>query len=128
MTVSVKMSFDTKRFERAMKDANLTKREKLEVLKAGAKTIARRQRQLVPVDTGATKRSIDVRVSGAGIGDTVDVGPTTEYAPVIEYGRGDGNYPAQPFVRPSIVGRGPVIQGQMTIAVNAILRRKGLLE
>ena len=44
-------------------------------------------KQLVPVDTGATKNSIGVDMDlTAGNVLTADIGPTTEYAPHLEYG------------------------------------------
>lgn len=117
------LTTDTKQFEKAMRDAKMGKRDTKRVLQAGAKTVANKQRELVPVDEGDTKRSIQV----FDVGDHLEVGPTTPYAPVIEYGDPTRpGYPIQPFVRPSYFGREHIIQGQMTKEVNAILREKGL--
>lgn len=121
--MKITMNTDTKEFERAMKEAEFDEAETREVLHAGGMTIKNRQVQLVPVRTGDTKKSIDIFDTGPG---SIEVGPTTPYADVIEFGRSDREYPVQPFVRPSVAGRGPAIQGQMTKKVNEILRRKGL--
>lgn len=47
--------------------------------------------------TGATKRSIGLEIQDGGF--TAEVGPTTEYAPYLEYGT--RYMEAQPFVRPA---------------------------
>lgn len=47
--------------------------------------------------TGTTKRSITEQISAGGM--AVTVGPTTEYAPYLEYGT--RFMEAQPFVRPA---------------------------
>lgn len=48
--------------------------------------------------TGQTKRSIGMDIVDSGF--TVDVGPTTEYAPYVEYGTRFMD--AQPFVKPAL--------------------------
>lgn len=48
--------------------------------------------------TGTTKRSIDLEIQDGGL--TADSGPTTEYAPYLEYGT--RFMEAQPFVRPAL--------------------------
>lgn len=47
--------------------------------------------------TGATKRSVDLKIRDGGL--TADSGPETEYAPYVEYGT--RFMEAQPFVRPA---------------------------
>ena len=49
-----------------------------------ARNIEKRAKDLVPVDTGATKNSISVEPTVPSL--THIIGPTTEYAPFIEYG------------------------------------------
>lgn len=41
-------------------------------------------KQLVPVDTAATKNSIGIDLKAGGL--VAEIGPTTEYAPYLEYG------------------------------------------
>lgn len=47
--------------------------------------------------TGTTKRSVDLQIKDGGM--TAESGPTTEYAPYLEYGTRFMD--AQPFVRPA---------------------------
>ena len=49
-----------------------------------ARNIEKRAKDLVPVDTGATKNSISVDPTEPSLSHII--GPTTEYAPFIEYG------------------------------------------
>ena len=60
-------------------------------------------RMRVPVDTAATKTSVDSHIiESSNVRVVDDVGPETIYAPNIEYGIQDKpNYPIQPFVRPT---------------------------
>lgn len=48
--------------------------------------------------TGTTKRSVGLEITDGGL--TADSGPTTEYAPYVEYGT--RFMEAQPFVRPAL--------------------------
>lgn len=48
--------------------------------------------------TGTTKRSVGLEITDGGF--TADSGPTTEYAPYVEYGT--RFMEAQPFVRPAL--------------------------
>lgn len=48
--------------------------------------------------TGTTKRSISLEMTNDGL--TAEVGPTTEYAPYLEYGT--RFMEAQPFVQPAL--------------------------
>lgn len=52
--------------------------------------------------TGETKRSIGLEITDGGL--TAEVGPTTEYAPYLEYGT--RFMEAQPFVRPALDEQG----------------------
>ena len=58
------------------------------VVRKTANDLAATGQHLVPVDTGATKSSIGVDLEGDGrFGSmSADIGPTTEYAPHLEYG------------------------------------------
>lgn len=62
---------------------------------AGAMCVAEAQ-QLVPVDTGATKSSIHAEMRNR---TTVDVGPSTPYAPHLEYGT--SRTAPRPFMEPA---------------------------
>ena len=74
---------------------------------AGSAVVKTSEVMLVAKDTHATELSIDdhiVRSTPTHFED--DIGPETDYAPNIEYGREDmPNYPIQPFIRPSAAGK-----------------------
>lgn len=53
---------------------------------------------LAPVDTGATRNSIGVDFDTSG-GLTADIGPTTAYAPYLEFGT--GRMSPRPFMGPA---------------------------
>lgn len=74
------------------------------IVAAGAFSIERDMKNLVAVDTGATKNSISTDVQGL----TAEVGPTTEYAPFIE--GGTSRAPAQPFAGPAFDRNLPIIE------------------
>lgn len=57
----------------------------------------------VPVDTAATRNSIFAEFSNDGL--TADVGPTTHYAPFVEYGT--IQHPPQAFMGPSLDRHAP---------------------
>ncbi|PAE90938.1 HK97-gp10 family putative phage morphogenesis protein [Shouchella clausii] len=59
--------------------------------------------------TGATKRSIQLKISDNGF--TAKIGPTTEYASYPEYGTRYA--PAQPYVRPSYFKQKPKFLNDM---------------
>lgn len=87
--------------EKLMKnDANITQKVKRVVQKNGNELKNRMVRKAdfkKGYQTGATKRSITEKVENGGM--SVTVGPTTEYAPYLEYGT--RFMEAQPFVRPA---------------------------
>lgn len=97
---------DTSKLKQAAKNAVLTADDLLEIGRAGSAVVQQSQKTKVPVDTGATRASIkDHIVTSTRTYFEDDIGPETEYAPNIEYGRKDmPNYPIQPFVRPSATG------------------------
>lgn len=98
---------DASDFEAAARRAISNKNDMLQIAGAGSYVIINKQKSLVPVDTAATKTSIRSHITSATNTHVEDeVGPETEYAPVIEYGRKDmPNYPIQPFIRPSAYGK-----------------------
>jgi HK97 gp10 family phage protein len=96
------ITFDVSEFKDKMDKMKFTSKEVKDVLGAGAAVVKTTQKLLVPVDTGATRASIIERFVG---GTSVEIGPSTEYAPYIEYGTSNPNYPIQPFVVPSATGR-----------------------
>ncbi len=71
------------------------------VLDKAAHDVEGRAKALVPVDTGATKNSITV--SGNGLERRI--GPSTEYAPSLEFGT--VRMAARPFLTPAIEQVGP---------------------
>ncbi len=54
------------------------------VVRAAAEKVVATAQQLVPVDTGATKGSIHATILHAGT--EAEIGPTTSYAPYLEFG------------------------------------------
>lgn len=65
-------------------------RKASQVVRASALRVVATAQQFVPVDTGATKSSIFAQAAGGGAmasGTTdVTIGPTTSYAPYLEWG------------------------------------------
>lgn len=55
-------------------------------IRKGAADIIAGAQQRVPVDTGATKNSIGADIATSGTTVQAVVGPTTHYAPYLEYG------------------------------------------
>ena len=121
------MTIDTSELDAWVVRARLTEVDMLAIEKPAAMTIINQQRQLVPVDTGATKLSISsqIIVSTAKL-VTDHIGPSTLYALFIEFGViSKPNYPIQPFVRPSVMGAGgQIIVRVISAAFKAILKRK----
>jgi hypothetical protein len=99
-------SVDDKEVIALLKSIDLTKNDMLDISTPMALTIVNHQREDVPVDTAATKTSIEpeVIVSTKKL-VTQHIGPSTDYSPTLEYGRADQpNRALQPFVRPSVFG------------------------
>lgn len=57
-------------------------------LRGGGASIESNMKQRAPVDLGNLRNSILANVDADGDGPYVDVGPTAEYAPYVEYGTG----------------------------------------
>jgi len=100
------MDVDVSGFINAIKNIKPGADDLLNMEGAGAAVVSSVQKIKVPVDTAATKNSIKSHYITSTRTEIVDdIGPETEYAPNIEYGRKDmPNYPIQPFVVPSATG------------------------
>jgi len=124
MTVTVKV--DTKQVERALKGGEFSIGDMLDIEKPVALTIVNKQKELVPVDTAATKTSIMPGIQETSATQVIDhIGPQTEYAPFIELGvASKPNYPIQPFVRPSVFGNERTIQRVASAAFDAKIKQK----
>ena len=105
---------DISQFKSAMDKSKFSVQEVMDILGAGAAVVKTTQKLLVPVDTGATRASIKEYFDAGQKVSHVDIGPSTEYAPYIEYGTSNPNYPIKPFIVPSITGM------SLTGALNAI--------
>ncbi len=86
------------------------------ILEIAARNIERKAKDRVPVDTGATKNSIFVNKPRPF---QRRVGPTTHYAPPLEYGT--HRMPARPFIVPAAKSEEPHLQA----AAVAMLKRLG---
>lgn len=97
---------DTSAFDAALKKIEPSADELKDIGFAGSAVVKMNQKIDVAKDTHATENSIsDHIVTSTRTTFVDDVGPETEYAPNIEFGRRDmPNYPIQPFVRPSAHG------------------------
>ena len=74
-------------------------RERLvSVVGIAAGQVETRAKQLVPVDTGATKNSIQQYPSDGGL--VVAIGPSTSYAPYLEFGTRFMS--ARPYMTPAL--------------------------
>lgn len=98
---------DAREVTALFKNVKLTEQDLLDIEKPGGLVIANAQRTLVPVDTGATKTSIAPEIQSSSDTEVIDfIGPSTMYAEFIEFGViSKPNYPIQPFVRPSAMGK-----------------------
>ena len=91
--VSVEVKVDTAKLRAIIEQA----KPKLEkVVQIAAHTIERKGKQSVPVDTGATKSSIQPEFKGL----SARIGPSTEYAMHLEFGT--VSMPARPFMIPAL--------------------------
>ena len=95
---------DDNGLQQSLKNIRLNVNDMLNIEGAGARVQINGQRMRVAVDTAATQNSIDSHIIEANDQHVIDeIGPTTVYAPNIEYGRRDNaNYPVQPFIRPTV--------------------------
>jgi hypothetical protein len=118
---------DISQFKKAMDKAKFTSQEVTDVLTAGAVVVHSAQFRTVAHDTYDTRNSIDIQPDPSDKAALL-IGPHTTYAPYIEYGTSNPNYPIQPFVVPSATGqnKASVIKACLN-AVIATLKGKGLL-
>lgn len=144
----IKITVDTRQMMDKLKRAPLSERDMLDIEGAGAKVIINSQRTDVPVDTSATKNSINSHITESSSTTVVDeIGPETEYAIYLEYGTGEfaesgkgrkggwvykdasgfhftlGMQP-RPFVRPSIFGKEDDIVRAITATYVLLLNMK----
>jgi HK97 gp10 family phage protein len=80
-----------------------------------ARNVEKRAKDVVPVDTGATKSSIFVDRKGL----SATVGPTTEYAPFLEFGT--VHMSARAFMTPSLEAE----RSNLEKGVNQIISQMG---
>ena len=69
-------------------------------MRDAAKLVESKAKQLVPVDTGALKASIDYELKRVGTSYRASVFATEHYALLIEFGTRNAN--AQPYLRPAL--------------------------
>jgi HK97 gp10 family phage protein len=89
----------------------------LQVADEIGRALVERARELVPVDTGATRDSIAYRVEQAGGQVHIILGAYTEYAIFIELGT--VHWSGQPFLRPAIDSIGQDIAARFAAAFQA---------
>lgn len=75
--------------------------------------------QLVPVDTGATKNSIGVDLAASGATLSATIGPTTNYAPYLEFGT--VHMAPRPFMGPAADAVAPLLEQAVAEAGGSIL-------
>ena len=119
--MNFEFTLDEDEFLEALRKIKITDDELMSVAGAGSAVIKTTQKLLVPVDTGATRTSIAEHFTKGDAIASVEVGPSTEYAPYIEFGTSNPNYPIQPFVVPSVFGR------SLTDTIRAIAVAFGML-
>ena len=109
----------------ALKKGMLSVGDMLSIAKPINLTVVNKQRQDVPVDTAATKNSVQPDIQDATTERVVThIGPSTTYAPSIEFGvTSKPNYPIQPFVRPSINGNEKAILKVAEAAFKATIKK-----
>ena len=96
--VSVEVKVDTAKLRAIIEQA----KPKLEkVVQIAAREIERDGKRAAPVDTGATKNSIQPEFKGL----SARIGPSTEYAMHLEFGT--VSMPARPFMIPALESARP---------------------
>lgn len=90
------------------KAGRVTRARTVQAIRKGAYDIAATGQALAPVDTGATRASIGVDYS-AGAGEIrASIGPTTHYAPYLEFGT--ARMAPRPFMGPAADRNMPLIE------------------
>lgn len=81
------ITVDTSQLEKALKAIDFKGIDLLNIEGTGAAVLSNGMKMRVPVDTAATKNSIQSHIESQSDTQIVDeVGPETNYAPYIEYG------------------------------------------
>ena len=112
--IAIKIEFEDRRLQELSDQLQAKARQ---VVLIAAHNTERRAKELVPVDTGATKNSIEVH---PGPGDAeASVGPSTEYAPFLEFGT--RRMAARPFMVPAAEAE----RGPFMAALKAIVEGQG---
>ena len=88
-----------------------------QVVKVAAFNVERHAKEIVHVDTGATRASIHTSVQDDGL--AASIGPTTSYARALEFGT--HNRQAYPFMRPALEQERQAFQA----AIIAALKQAG---
>jgi len=98
----------------------------LQVEGAGAYVLINGERLRVPKDTHATENSIKSHIIEATEDRVVnEVGPETNYSIWIEFGvQSRPNYPAQPFIRPTVAEDGSMILNAMSYAFGETVKSR----
>lgn len=88
--MKIKLTIDSSELDQALRNARFDQRDMLDLIGGPAKVVINTQRELVPVDTAATKTSIGEHIVEASSTKVVDdIGPETDYAVHLEYGTGE---------------------------------------
>lgn len=118
--MKIKITVDDTKLKLALKNIKLNKQDLLDIEGAGAYVVVNGERMRVPVDTAATKNSIQPHILEADDNHVVDeVGPETLYAPFLEYGT--YKMRAQPFIRPTVAEDADQVQAAVSAAFGAIM-------
>jgi hypothetical protein len=146
--MKMKIKVDATDFNKSLRRLTLTEQDMLDIEGSGAKQIVNVQRMLVPVDTAATKASVNSHIESSSDERVVDnIGPETDYGLWLEYGTGEfaeggkgrkggwvykdangfhftfGMQP-RPFVRPSVIGNEGNIERAITATFMIVVKRK----
>lgn len=98
MADDMRVIVDTRRLDEA--ERQLLGGMLRQIVEAAAFKVEARAKDLVPVDTGATKNSIATTIEGDAAETTAQIGPTTEYAIYLEFGT--YRMAPRPFLRPAL--------------------------
>ncbi len=97
-------------------------RELGDIIQLSSRNVEKDAKRLCPVDTGATRNSIFIHEEGSITRGEVNyrIGPTTEYAPALELGRGASGSSAQPFMVPALKSEKPRLLSAITQALKKL--------
>ena len=148
--MKIKMTVDDTKLKLALKKINLNKQDLLDIEGNGARVLINGERMRVPKDLLATTNSIDSHIIEADDNHVIDdVGPSTTYAPYLEYGTGiyaeggkgrktpwvyfsnklghfvtTSGMRAQPFIRPTVAEDADKVQAAVSAAFGAIVEER----